>query len=107
MPLTRIAADIVVIRRGNAATALFAGQATEQERPLKALLSNYQHRRLGPTPELGVLVPHAAYRGFEAESSKHRIATLTNRLNLARRDLDYYALEIIRCPGHPGDIELH
>ena len=105
MPLTSIAADIVVIRRGNAATALFAGQATEQARPLKALLSNYQHRRLGPTPELGVLVPHAAYRGFEAESSKHRIATLTKRLNLARRDLDYYALEIIRCPGHRGDIE--
>ena len=104
MPLTSIAADIVVIRRGNASTALFAGQATEQERPLKVLLSNYRHRRPGPTPELGVLVPHAAYRGFEAENSKHRIATLTKRLNLARRDLDYFALEITRCPGNTGDI---
>ncbi len=105
MPLTLIAADIVVIRRGNAATALFAGEATEQKRSLKALLLNYRHRRPGPTPELGVLVPPAAYRGFEVESSKHRIATLTNRLNLIRRDLDYYALDIIRCPGHAGDIE--
>ena len=105
VPLTGIAVDIVVIRRGNTATALFAGQVTEQKRPLKALLSNYRHRRLGPTPELGVLVPHEAYRGFESESSKHRIATLTNRLSLVRRDLDYYALEVSRCPGHTDDIE--
>ena len=105
IPLTSIAADIVVIRRGNAATALFAGQATEQEQPLKALLSNYRHRRPGPTPDLGVLIPHADYRGFEAERSKHRIATLTKRLKLARRDLDYFALEITRCPGHAEEIE--
>ena len=105
MPLTSIAGEIVVIRRGNAATAVFAGQATEQERPLKALISNYRHRRPGPTPELGVLVPRAAYRGFEAESSKRRIATMTDRLNLPRRDLDYFALEIVRCPGRVSDVE--
>ena len=105
LPLTGIAVDIVVVRRGKSVTALFAGQATERERPLKVLLSNYRHRRLGRTPELGVLVPHEAYRGFEAESSKHRVTTLTNRLNLVRRDLDHYALEISRCPGHADDIE--
>ena len=104
MPLTIIAANIVVIRRGPAPTSLFAGQVTEEKRRLKALLSNYQKRKPGRTPELGLLVSPSDYRGLDAELSKHRIASLTGRLDLQQRDLSHYVLDIIRCPRNEGKI---
>ena len=98
MPATSIAANIVVVRRGPAPPTLFAGQVTSEEQPLKALLSHYRQREPGPTPELGVLVPPADFRGFETEVSRHRVADLADRLNLARRELGDYTLDIRRCP---------
>ncbi len=105
MPLTSSAANILVIRRGTTPKTLFAGRLSQHERPLNSLVSNYRVRKAGPTPDLGILVPLTDYCGFEVELSRLRVAALTERLDLPRRHLSHFTIEINRCPKNAAALE--
>lgn len=105
MPLTSSPANVLVIRRGTERKTLFAARLSVHERPLNSLISNYRVRKPGSAPDLGVLVSPTGYRGFEVELSKHRVDTLTERLDLPKRHLSHYTLEITRCPRNAAELK--